>query len=145
IDLLSHIMMSAHMTQMAILYFVIPIFIIRGIPEWILRSLVDLPIVKPIFSLFTKPIIALAIFNCFFAMYHIPMIFDFTKSNQPVHIGVTLFVFITAIVMWWAIVSPLKEHDSVQPLLKMGYLLVSIFVVAIACALIIFASAPFIA
>lgn len=142
IDLLSHIMMSAHMTQMAILYFVIPIFIIRGIPEWILRSLVDLPIVKPIFSLFTKPIIALAIFNCFFAMYHIPMIFDFTKSNQPVHIAVTLFLFITAIFMWWPIVTPLKEHNTLQPLLKMGYLLVSIFVVAIACALIIFASAP---
>src|SRR5690625_878479 len=142
IDLLSHIMMSAHMTQMAILYFVIPIFIIRGIPEWILRSFVDLPIVKQIFSIFTKPIIALAIFNCFFAMYHIPMIFDFTKSNQPVHIAVTLFLFITAVFMWWPIVTPLKEHNKLQPLLKMGYLLVSIFVVAIACALIIFASAP---
>src|SRR5699024_4206420 len=117
-------------------------FIIRGIPEWILRSLVDLPIVKLIFSLFTKPIIVVAIFNCFFAMYHIPMIFDFTKSNHPVHIAVSVFLFITAIFMWCPIVTPLKEHHTLHPLLKIGYLLVSIFVVAIACALIIFASAP---
>src|SRR5690625_1771740 len=30
VDLLSHIMMSAHMIQMALLYFVVPIFILRG-------------------------------------------------------------------------------------------------------------------
>src|SRR5699024_3227988 len=142
IDILSHIMLSAHMIQMAILYFVIPILIIRGMPEWILRSFVNLPIVKPIFSFFTKPIIALAVFNCFFAMYHIPMIFDFTKSNQLVHIAVTLFFFTTAVFMWWPVVTPLKEHNKLQPLLKMAYLVFSIFVVGIACALIIFASAP---
>jgi|SRR5690625_1566639 len=142
VDLLSHIMMSAHMTQMAILYFVIPIFLIRGLPEWALRSFVTLPVIKPIFKLATQPIIALAVFNCLFAMYHIPMIFDFTKSYQSVHIVVTLFLFITAIFMWWPIVNPLKEYNTLQPLLKMGYLLGSVFIVAIACALIIFASKP---
>jgi len=142
IDILSHIMLSAHMIQMAILYFVIPILVIRGIPEWILRSFVNVPIVKPIFSFFTKPIIALAVFNCFFAIYHIPIIFDFSKSNQLVHIAVTLFFFATAVFMWWPVVTPLKEHNKLQPLLKMAFLVVSIFVVGIACALIIFSSAP---
>lgn len=142
VDLLSHIMMTAHMIQMAILYFIIPIFIIRGIPEWLWRYFVNLPIIKQVFYIFTKPIIALAIFNCFFAMYHIPMIFDFTKSNQPIHIAVTLFLFITAVFMWWPLVTPLKEHNTLQALLKMGYLLASIFIVAIACALIIFATEP---
>src|SRR5690625_2358322 len=35
VDLLSHIMMSAHMIQMAILYFIVPIFIIRGLLKWV--------------------------------------------------------------------------------------------------------------
>src|SRR5699024_3570212 len=91
IDLLSHIMMSAHMTQMAILYFVIPIFIIRGIPEWILRSLVILPFLKPLFIFFIKQIFVLVIFNCFFAMYLIPMIFDLINFNQPFHIALHCF------------------------------------------------------
>src|SRR5699024_7347152 len=69
IVLVSQIMMGSLMTQMAILDSVIPIFIIRGIPESILRSLVDLPIVKPIFSLFPIPINVSAIFNFFFAVY----------------------------------------------------------------------------
>lgn len=142
IDLLAHIMMSAHMIQMAILYFVVPIFIIRGLPKWLLRRLISLPIVKPLFSIFTHPLIALAIFNCLFAMYHLPVVFDFTKSNQLVHSFVTIFFFLTAIFMWWPIVNPLKEHTRLQPLQKMAYLLASIFMVSIACALIIFASEP---
>src|SRR5699024_11581719 len=72
----------------------------------------------------------------------IPMIFDFTKSNQLVHIAVTLFFFTTAVFMWWPVVTPLKEHNKLQPLLKMAFLVFSIFVVGIACALIIFSSAP---
>lgn len=142
VDLLAHIMMTAHMIQMGILCFVVPIFIIRGLPKWVLQSFVELPVVKPIFRVMTQPIIALAIFNSFFAMYHIPLVFDFTKSYQAIHISVTLFLFITAIFMWWPIVNPLKEHNKLQPLLKMGYLLGSIFMVSIACALIIFASDP---
>src|SRR5690625_673617 len=34
IDLLAHIMLSAHMMQLAIYYLVFPIFILKGIPVW---------------------------------------------------------------------------------------------------------------
>jgi len=142
VDLLSHIMMSAHMIQMAILYFIVPIFIIRGIPKWVLRKFISLPIIRLIFKIMTHPLIALAVFNSFFAMYHLPLVFDFTKSHQFVHTSVTLFLFVTAMTMWWPIVTPLKEHNKLHPLVKMSYLLGSIFMIAIPCALIIFASDP---
>src|SRR5690625_5162202 len=142
VDLLSHIMMSAHMIQMAILYFVIPIFMIRGLPtEWI-EKVIQLPIIKPIFRFFTIPLIALAVFNSMFAMYHIPAIFDFSKSSQVAHISITIILFILAMFMWWPIVTPLKEHNRLNPLLKMGYLIGSILMISIACALMIFASKP---
>lgn len=142
VDLLSHIMMSAHMVQMGILYFITPILIIRGLPDWVLRAFINTPVIKPIVNIATKPLIALAVFNISFALYHVPMIFDFTKANQPVHIAATLFLFIAALFMWWPIITPLEERNTLQPLLKMGFLLGSIFIVAIACALIIFASNP---
>src|SRR5699024_8382990 len=82
IDLLSHIMMSAHMAQMAILYMVLPIFIIRGLPVWFWKSLVNTPIIKPLFNFFTTPLVALMIFNSSFALYHIPAIFDYSKTAQ---------------------------------------------------------------
>jgi len=142
IDLLSHIMMSAHMIQMAILYFVVPIFIIRGLPTWMIERFIHLPVVNPLFKLFTHPLIALALFNSLFAIYHLPVIFDFSKSSQIAHTGITIFLFILAIFMWWPIVTPLKAYDKLNPLIKMGYLLGSILIVSIACALMIFATKP---
>ena len=40
--------------------------------------------------------------------------------------------------MWWPIVTPIKSHDTLNPLIKMGYLLGSILMISIACALMIF-------
>ncbi|MEI3606749.1 cytochrome c oxidase assembly factor CtaG [Pseudogracilibacillus sp. SE30717A] len=140
VDLLAHIMMSAHMIQMAILYMVIPIFIIRGLPTWSIERFIELPIIKPIIKFFTQPLIALAIFNSLFSMYHLPTIFDFSKQSQVAHISITIILFIFAIFMWWPIVTPLKSHDTLNPLIKMGYLLGSILIISIACALMIFAT-----
>src|SRR5699024_995274 len=42
VDLLSHIMLSAHMTQLAIYFLVFPIFILKGIPVWIWRKVIEL-------------------------------------------------------------------------------------------------------
>lgn len=140
VDLMSHIMMSAHMIQMSILYFVVPIFIIRGLPQWMLEKFIELPVVKPIFQFFTRPIIALAVFNSFFTVYHLPVIFDFSKETLVAHAAINIFLFITALFMWWPIVTPLKEHNKMAPLLKMGYLLASILMISIACALMIFST-----
>src|SRR5690625_3919448 len=142
IDLLSHIMLSAHMAQMAILYLVIPVLFILGLPVWLVKALIELRFVKPFFTFFTHPIIALALFNSLFAIYHLPGIFDFSKSAQVYHISITVLLFILAIFMWWPIITPLKEYDRLNALLKMGYLVISIFIVSIACALIIFANKP---
>lgn len=142
IDLMSHIMMTAHMVQMSILFFVVPIFIIRGLPNWFLERVIELPVIKPIFRIFTHPILALAIFNSLFTLYHLPIIFDFSKDSQLIHATINIILFILVIFMWWPIITPLKEHNKMNPLLKMGYLLASMFIISIACALMIFASKP---
>lgn len=142
IDLLSHIMMSAHMVQTATLYFIVTIFLICGIPALWWEKVINIPVIKQLFAFFTIPLLALAIFNSLFAMYHLPLIFDFTKANQIVHTSTTIVLFITAIFMWWPIVTPIKRLNTLNPLVKMGYLLGSILMISIACALIIFARDP---
>src|SRR5690625_199110 len=86
IDLLSHIMLSAHMAQMAILYMIIPVLFIKGLPVWLIESFINKKGIKPIIHFFTHPIIALGLFNSLFAIYHLPAIFDFSKSSQVAHV-----------------------------------------------------------
>lgn len=142
IDLLTHIMLTAHMIQMAIYYLIFPILVIKGIPAWIWRKIVKVPVIRAVFSLVTKPIISLLLFNTLFSLYHIPDVFDFAKSSPIVHAIVSTVILIAAFIVWWPMVTPLSEYDTLPPLLKIGYIFANGVLITPACVLIIFADVP---
>ncbi|WP_053219794.1 cytochrome c oxidase assembly factor CtaG [Virgibacillus senegalensis] len=138
IDLLSHIMFTSHMVQMSFYYLVFPIFIIKGIPEWIWRKIFDVPVLKQVLNLLTKPLIALLLFNGLFSMYHMPVIFDFAKANVLAHAVITSVILIAAFLVWWPIFTPIHERDKLSPLMKIGYIFANGVLITPACGLIIF-------
>ncbi|WP_087973046.1 cytochrome c oxidase assembly factor CtaG [Oceanobacillus rekensis] len=142
IDLLTHITLTAHMIQMAIYLFIIPIFMLKGIPEWMWRKVVNAPVIKPIFTVLTKPIIALLLWNGLFSLYHIPVVFNFSKSSAIAHTSISLILFIVSFIVWFPLISPVKELDKMQPLLKIGYIFANSVLITPACVLIIFSSDP---
>lgn len=142
LDLMGHLMFYAHMIQMGVLYLVVPILFIYGIPKWMWRSFIALPIVKPLFRFFTKPLIALIFFNGLFSFYHIPLIFDVIKVDMTLHTVYTIILFLFAICMWWPLITPLPEHQRISGLKKVGYIFADGILLTPACALIIFADAP---
>ncbi len=142
IDLLSHIMLTAHMIQMAIYYLVFPIFIIKGIPVWIWRKVVNLPVIKPALKILTKPLISLLLFNSLFSLYHIPAIFDYSKSSPVAHTTISLIILVAAFIVWWPLITPMKEFDTMKPLVKLGYIVANGVLITPACVLIIFAPDP---
>jgi putative membrane protein len=142
LDLLGHITFYAHMIQMATLYLVIPPLLILGMPNWIWRGIINKPIVKPLFSFMTKPLIALVLFNGIFSFYHIPLIFDVIKTDMWLHAGYTTIMFVFAIVMWWPLLNVLPEKQTLTGLKKIGYIFADGVLLTPACALIIFADTP---
>src|SRR5690625_4496621 len=73
IDLMSHIMLGAHMIQMAVLYFLVPIMLIRGLPVWMWRRVIKLPIVNTLFRFFSLLLVQLALVNGLFLIYAFPV------------------------------------------------------------------------
>ncbi|WP_080874861.1 cytochrome c oxidase assembly factor CtaG [Oceanobacillus timonensis] len=142
IDLLSHITLTAHMIQMAIYLLIVPILIIKGIPAWLWRIAIDRPVIRPIVKIGTKPLISLLIFNGLFSVYHIPVFFEFAKSSPVIHSVIHGLLLVGAFLMIFPLLSPLKEFDHMQPLLKIGYIFANSVLITPACALIIFASEP---
>jgi putative membrane protein len=139
LDLLGHITFYAHMIQMASLYLIVPPFLILGTPDWLWRSILNKPVIKPFFAFMTKPLIALILFNGFFSFYHIPLIFDVVKTDMWLHAGYTSMLFVFAIVMWWPLINVLPEHQTLSGLKKVGYIFADGILITPACALIIFA------
>ncbi|MBH0229016.1 cytochrome c oxidase assembly factor CtaG [Halobacillus yeomjeoni] len=142
VDLLGHIMFTAHMTQMALYYLLFPILIIKGIPEWMWRNLYDTKVVKSALRFFTKPLLSLLLFNGLFSLYHMPAIFDFAKSSEWAHAIITTIILITAFGMWLSVFPPLKEMDRLSPILKIGFIFANGVLITPACGLIIFAGSP---
>lgn len=142
IDLLSHIMLTAHMTQMAIFLLIFPILVIKGLPLWIWEKLVYNRILGPVIKLLTKPLISLLLFNGLFSVYHIPVVFDFSKSAPLWHFLIHSALLVAAFIVFIPLLLPFKEINTMTPLLKIGYIFANGVLITPACVLIIFASDP---
>lgn len=142
IDLMGHLMFYAHMIQMAFLYLVIPPLLIVGIPQWVWKKLLNITVIRVLFKFFTKPIIALIVFNGMFSFYHIPLIFDVIKTDMLLHASYTTVLFIMAIFMWWPLINQVEVESRLSGVKKIGYIFADGILLTPACALIIFADAP---
>ncbi len=139
VDLMSHIMFSYHMVQMAFLYLVIPPLLISSIPNWVWKRVIEMPFLNALFRIFTKPLIALVMFNGLFSIYHIPIIMDYVKMNIVLHAVYTVVLFVFAIFLWWPLVNQLPGQYQLHGLKKIGYILGDAVLLTPACGLIIFA------
>ncbi|AWC33543.1 cytochrome c oxidase assembly factor CtaG [Bacillus cytotoxicus] len=142
IDLIGHIIFSAHMLEMAVMYIAVPPLLLLGIPVWLYSYITSFKAIQVILKLFAKPLIALFVFNGLFSFYHLPLVFDAVKQSQVAHPIVLAILFFTSIMMWWPMLNPLPEQQSLSDIKKLGYMFANGILLTPACALIIFASEP---
>lgn len=142
LDLMAHLLFSVHMIQMAVLVLVIPPLFIASIPLWVWRFLLKQKGFRLFFTIFTKPLIALLVFNGLFSFYHVPYIFDHVMQNGWLHAGYSTVLFISATFMWWPLVNKLPETRNLNGIKKVGYIFADGILLTPACALIIFANTP---
>lgn len=142
IDLMSHIMFTYHMVQMAFLLLLLPHLIIKGIPWWIWKVVIEAPVVKQIFKIFTNPVVAVLGFALVFSVYHLPIVLDTVKLSDTLHGLITLILFLSAFFMYWPLVQKIEGQPQMKSLYKIGYIIANAIVITPACGLIIFASDP---
>lgn len=142
IDLMSHIMLTAHMIQMAVFLVITPIFFIKALPKWVWNKIISAPLVGNGLMFLTKPIISLLIFNGLFSLYHMPFVFNFSKSSPIAHMVIHLLLFIAAFIMWLPTLAPVEKMDRLTPLMKVGLIFANSVLITPACVLIIFAPDP---
>jgi putative membrane protein len=138
LDLLAHITFSAHMLQMVFVYMVAPPLLLIALPEWFYKRLFNIPYLGKILRFFAKPLIALVVFNALFTFHHMPFIFDYLLPNYTVHRvfhGTLIFLSMT---MWYPIIAPVNENESLSDQKKMVYIVANGVILTPACAFMIF-------
>lgn len=142
IDLMSLIIFTMHMVQMAFYLLLLPIFIIKGIPWWIWKAVIEFPVVDKIFKILINPVVSVLGFALTFSIYHIPLVFDYIKHDQTMHGLGSLALFLSAFFMYWPLINEVPGQKKMKGFYKMGYIIANAVVITPACALIIFAKDP---
>jgi putative membrane protein len=96
--------------------------------------------IKGLLTFFTRPLIAIFLFNILFSVYHMPLIMDTLMSNSLYLMGYQLLLQVSAFLMWFPVFCPLKEMNSLSELKKIAYIFGNGVLLTPACALIIFAN-----
>jgi putative membrane protein len=137
-----HYLFSAHMLQQSILYLIMPIFILRGLPEWMLVPIQRNKVSYAVLRFFSHPLIAILLFNTLFSIYHVPFVMDNLMAHEFALLGYHAVLLFCAFMMWMPIFTPLTDEEPMSGLKKLAYVFANGVLLTPACALIIFANAP---
>lgn len=109
-----YVLLSAHMaTVVIVVFFVAPLFLL-GLPGWLLRPMVDHPVVRPVLGFLVRPTVNVLHFNLAFLIIHIPaalkfMMFSPGTWGDFLHYYTYFAIFGTSVLMWWTVINPVPE------------------------------------
>jgi len=141
-DLGEHYWLSAHMLQHFILTMAAPPLLIAGTPAWLWHWLLVRRGVYPVARVLTRPLVAFSIFNALLLLTHLPPTVDLALHVGAFHFFVHAVLILSAMLMWWPILSPLPELPRASPPFQMGYLFVQSLLPSVMASFVTFADRP---
>lgn len=139
-ELSDRYLLSAHMVQHLLLSYVVAPLLLAGTPGWMIRPFITLRGVEPVFRALTRPIVAFFIFSLGFSLWHLPYIYEAALQNDFVHHLQHVIYLVLSLIVWWPLMSPLREFPRLEPGAQIVYLVALPVGQFFAAALLTFAS-----
>ncbi len=121
-DLAERYLLSAHMVQHLLLSYVVARMFIVGVPAWLWRAMLTNRRVFGVARVALRPLVTFTVFSLFFALWHVPVIYQAALMNPTLHHVEHLVFLVTAIMVWWPILSPIEELPRAPYLVRLAYL-----------------------
>lgn len=139
-------LLTGHMIQHLLITLVGPPLLLLGTPRWLLRPIVELPIVRsislPVGRVLTHPVFAFFAFNVVYWIWHVPRYYEAALQSQPIHILEHMSFMATAVLTWWPVFSPLDEFPALHQGTRVLYLFFESVPPTLLGAMITFAKEP---
>jgi putative membrane protein len=108
-DLSDDYLFSAHMVQHLLLTLALPPLVLAGVPGWMIRQPLASRFIAPVARFFTRAPIAFVTFNIVIAAWHLPPLYNAAMAHHSIHILEHLMFMVSAVLMWWPLMSQLPE------------------------------------
>jgi putative membrane protein len=114
---------SVHMIQHLVLAMVAAPLLLLGTPAWLARWVLGPPSRRfEVVRRLARFLPALVIFNVVLVLTHWPAVVDASLHNAGLHFLVHAMIFVSSLLVWMPIVSPLPEIPRLSPPSRMTYL-----------------------
>jgi putative membrane protein len=108
-DWSDHYLLTAHMVQHLLLVMLAAPLLLYGTPGWMLEPLTRNWLTNTAGYRLTRPLVAFAVANAVFVLWHVPMFYEMALRSQPVHVLEHMTMLGTALLVWWPILGPLPR------------------------------------
>jgi putative membrane protein len=141
-DLAERYLYSVHMIQHLLITLVAVPLLMIGTPAWLWRVILKPRWLMTTARALTRPLIALIIFNVVLVFTHWPLIVTATVQHHLLHFGVHVLLFLSALVMWTPVLSPIIELPRLSYPGRCLFLFLQSLVPTIPASFLTFGSKP---
>jgi len=116
---------SVHMVQHLIVFLPVTLLLIYGIhPHMLDVCLKRHSICRWVLAQFFHPVCAALSFIIIYSIWHIPVLYEAALSDKRIHILEHMLMLMSAIQVWWPLVSSSAYLPAMTPPLKMFYMII---------------------
>ena len=130
---------SVHMFQHTVFTMITAPLLLMGVPAWLWQAAIRPPSMLRLGRFLTNPIVAFGIFNALLILTHLPPAVDYSLNHHWFHFVVHAVLVLTAMLMWWPVVSVVPELPPLSSPLQMAYLFLQSIVPTVIAAFVTFA------
>ncbi|WLR52759.1 cytochrome c oxidase assembly protein [Bacillus tianshenii] len=125
LHIMSEHLFSIKMVKASLAYFIVPPFLLAGLPAEMLRPILWNYRIKKIMKVLTNPVFSTTFFYGLFFVYLNPSIFLFLNSSWVLDAVSHLILFFFSIFMWWPVMTPLRELNPLSDMYRLVNLLIN--------------------
>jgi putative membrane protein len=133
---------SVHMVQHLIFAMVAAPLLLLGTPAWLLRKALAPPWLLHAVRALARFVPALIVFNVVLVLTHWPYMVNASLHSGLVHFSLHAVLFVSSLIVWLPIVSPLPEIPRLVPVARMLYLFGWSVLPAIPASFLTFGTTP---
>lgn len=141
-DIAEDYLFLVHMIQHTVFTMMAPAALLMGAPQWLWKWALDGRPWTPVIKFFSRPIIALLVFNGVIAVTHFPQIVNRSTHDELFHFGVHTLLFVTATLMWLPVINQSPYLPKFRTPTRMVYLFAQSIVPTVPASFLTFSTTP---
>ncbi len=134
---------SVHMVQHLLIAMVAAPLLLLGTPTWLARWLLRPPgVLFRVVRAASRFFPALLVFNVVIVVTHWPAVVNESLSSHPLHLVLHIVIFVSSVIIWMPVLSPLPEIPRLAPPMRAVFLFLQSIVPTVPASFLTFGGRP---